>query len=191
MRLKVSLYALFDYDKHLFDELELPSGADRNEIIYTLLYDTMDRDVLYTDPVFLRRAIGIWSRKKMEEWELLYHALRMEYDPIHAYKVDETRHEDVDMDHPRDIEGTTDVDSDVSAYNSTEFQPERQQKGKSTEKGSVADKGTRDEERHLSGNIGNLTPTALLKEYIDYRGNVCFTDIVVNDFITQFIRLVF
>lgn len=211
MRLKVSLMALYDYDPDLFEDLHLPEGADKDEIVNALVLDTMDMDVLYTDPDFLKRAIDIWSTKKMEEWQLLYDALQMDYDPIHAYSdnVDIKKETDLtdtknwadDHTETRDLSGTTNMEGKTSAFDSSTYQPQSKQEGSGTDTGTVRNAGTdtgtlrkagyvREFGRRY-GNIGNLTPTQILKEYIEYHDSVCFADIVVNDFINRFIRLVY
>lgn len=211
MRLKVSLMALYDYDPDLFEDLHLPEGADKDEIVNALVLDTMDMDVLYTDPDFLKRAIDIWSTKKMEEWQLLYDALQMEYDPIHAFSdnVDIKKETDLtdtknwadDHTETRDLSGTTNMEGKTSAFDSSTYQPQSKQEGSGTDTGTVRNAGTdtgtlrkagyvREYGRRY-GNIGNMTPTQILKEYIEYHDSVCFADIVVNDFINRFIRLVY
>lgn len=211
MRLKVSLMALYDYDPDLFEDLHLPEGADKDEIVNALVLDTMDMDVLYTDPDFLKRAIDIWSTKKMEEWQLLYDALQMEYDPIHAFSdnVDIKKETDLtdtknwadDHTETRDLSGTTEMEGKTSAFDSSTYQPQSKQEGSGTDTGTVRNAGTdtgtlrkagyvREFGRRY-GNIGNMTPTQILKEYIEYHDSVCFADIVVNDFINRFIRLVY
>ena len=211
MRLKVSLMALYDYDPDLFEDLHLTEGADKDEIVNALILDTMDMDVLYTDPDFLKRAIDIWSTKKMEEWQLLYDALQMEYDPIHAFSdnVDIKKETDLtdtknwadDHTETRDLSGTTEMEGKTSAFDSSTYQPQSKQEGSGTDTGTIRNAGTdtgtlrkagyvREYGRRY-GNIGNLTPTQILKEYIEYHNSVCFADIVVNDFINRFIRLVY
>jgi hypothetical protein len=203
--------ALYDYDPDLFENLHLPEGADKDEIVNAVVLDTMDMDVLYTDPDFLKRAIDIWSTKKMEEWQLLYDALQMDYDPIHAYSdnVDIKKETDLtdtknwadDHTETRDLHGTTDMEGKTSAFDSATYQPQSKQEGSGSDTGTVRNAGTdtgtlrkagyvREFGRRF-GNIGNLTPTQILKEYIEYHDSVCFADIVVNDFINRFIRLVY
>ena len=190
-RLKISLYALYDYNKHIFDQLELPERADKDEIVNSLLLETLDRDVLYKDPGFMQTAIGVWSHKKMEEWQLLYEALQLEYNPIENYDRTEDESEAHRNSESRSLTGTSENESKVSAYNSSDYQPERKQTGTATDSGVITDQGTIQRGSRIHGNIGVTTSTFLLKEYIDYRGKVCFADIVINDFISEFIRLVY
>lgn len=210
-RLKASLYSLYLYDNDLFDNLNLPEGADKEEIVDALLLETLDMDVLYTDADFMKTAIGIWSKKKMEEWQLIYDALNEEYDPIHAFddRVDITKTTDLtdtknwadDHTETRDLAGTTAMTNRTSAFDSSSFENKDQQEGYGTDTGTVRNAGTdtgtlrkagsvREQGRRY-GNIGNLTPTQILKEYVEYHDEVCFADVVINDFINRFIRLVY
>lgn len=210
-RLKASLYSLYLYDNDLFDNLNLPEGADKEEIVDALLLETLDMDVLYTDADFMKTAIGVWSKKKMEEWQLLYDALQMEYDPIHAFddNIDITTETDLtdtknwadDHTETRDLSGTTKMENKTSAFDSSEYEPKDYSEGEGTDEGTVRKAGTdtgtlrkagyEREYGRRYGNIGNMTPTQILKEYIEYHDEVCFADVVINDFINRFIRLVY
>lgn len=211
MKLKVSLLALYDYDNALFEYLHLPEGADGEQIINNLLMETMDMDVLYTDPAFMKRAIGIWSQKKMEEWQLLYDALNIEYAPLDNYDryedITETRDltygKDLADDHTetRNLASGGSVNNSTAAYDSNTLQAKDASTVTGSDTGTVRNAGTETGETteggtvrragRIHGNIGVTTSTQMLRDYIDYRGKVCFDDIVINDFINQFIRLIY
>lgn len=211
MKLKVSLLALYDYDNTLFDNLHLPEGADGDQIVSNLLMETMDMDVLYTDPPFMKRAIGIWSQKKMEEWQLLYDALNIEYAPLDNYDryedITETRDltygKDLADDHTetRNLASGGSVTNTTAAYDSNTLQAKDASivtgsdtgtvRNAGTETGKTTEGGTVRRAGRIHGNIGVTTSTQMLRDYIDYRGKVCFDDIVINDFINQFIRLIY
>lgn len=198
-KLKVSLLALYDYNPDLFSEMELPEGADADTIITNLIMETMDQDVLYTDPEFLQHAIGIWSTKKMEEWQLLYDALNLEYAPLDNYDriedITETRNLSDDHTETRDLANTGTVTGRTAAYDSAALQNRDQSEAYGTDTGTVrhagSDTGTVRRAGRIHGNIGVTTSTKMLQEYIDYRGSVCFDDIVIHDFKVQFISAVY
>ena len=198
-KLKVSLLALYDYNPDLFSEMELPEGADGDQIVSNLILETMDRDVLYTDPEFMQHAIGIWSKKKMEEWQLLYDALNIEYAPLDNYDryedMTETRNLADDHTETRNLANGGTVTGSTSAYDSNTFQNKDQTVASGSDTGTVrhagTDTGTVRRAGRIHGNIGVTTSTQMLRDYVDYRGSVCFDDIVINDFINQFIRLVY
>ena len=210
-KLKVSLMALYNYDQTLFDNLELPEGADKDVIVSNLLMETMDRDVLYKDPDFMKSAIGYWSQKKMEEWQLLYDALQIEYAPLDNYDryeestdatdLTDTRNLADDHTETRDLANGGTVTGSTAAYDSSTLATRDQTVASGTDTGTVRHAGTDTgtvrkagtvtRTSHIRGNIGVTTSTQMLKEYMDYRGSVCFDDIVIHDFIMQFIRLVY
>ena len=60
-----------------------------------------------------------------------------------------------------------------------------------TDTGTLRKAGTVTRTSRIHGNIGVTTSVALLREYLQLYGDICFEDIVINDFITQFVRLVY
>lgn len=251
MRVKMSLLALYKANPDLFEELELPEGADANEIIPNLLLETADRDTLYTDAEFMQTYIGIWSHKMMEEWQLVFDALNKEYDPIENYdriedttdatditdtknwSDDHTRTDNLADDHTvtnnlahdytetRNLANGNTRTTTTAAYDSNTYQNKEQiadvgsdtgtdrnagtdtgtvrtagsntgsQRFAGTDTGTLRKAGTVIRSSRIHGNIGVRTSTEILKEYIDYRSKVCFADIVIQDFIHQFISLVY
>lgn len=86
---RLTLIGLYNYEnqfgRDLFDKLSLPAGYDKTTFVNTLLLEHGEKCVLYTNPDFLRTAIGIWSGKWQLELERIYEALTAEYNPIYNY----------------------------------------------------------------------------------------------------------
>lgn len=55
---------------------------DVDEFTTNLLLETSAFEVLYTDPNFLKMAIGAWAKKESEKWQLLYNTQYYKYNPI-------------------------------------------------------------------------------------------------------------
>ena len=55
---------------------------DSVEFTQNLLLETAAFEVLYTDPAFLKMAIGAWAKKESEKWQLLYNTQYYKYNPI-------------------------------------------------------------------------------------------------------------
>ena len=86
----LSIMALYSYDNTLFDGLQLPAGVDKDMLVDNILLDAASLEVLYPDPVFLNRAITVWSRKRLPVWTELQKTLEYEYNPIDNYDRTET-----------------------------------------------------------------------------------------------------
>lgn len=86
----LSIMALYRYDSTLFDGLQLPEGVDKDTLVDNILLDAASLEVLYPDPVFLNRAINVWSKKRLPVWTELQKTLEYEYNPIDNYDRTET-----------------------------------------------------------------------------------------------------
>lgn len=86
----LSIMALYRYDSTLFDGMQLPEGVDKDTLVDNILLDAASLEVLYPDPVFLNRAITVWSRKRLPVWNELQKTLEYEYNPIDNYDRTET-----------------------------------------------------------------------------------------------------
>lgn len=81
----MSILGLYNYDKSLFDNLVLPNGVNRETLIDNLCIELAELEILYTNPDFIKAAIGVWSRKEFASWEKLYTTTTFKYDPISNY----------------------------------------------------------------------------------------------------------
>lgn len=82
---RLTLIGLYNYDSTLFDNLSLPTGYDNDTFIESLLLEHGEKCVLYSNPTFLKSAIGTWSNKWNLELTRIYESLTAEYDPIYNY----------------------------------------------------------------------------------------------------------
>lgn len=82
---RLSLIGMYNYMPTLFDELTLPDGYDKDTFINSLLLEHGEKCVMYSDPDFMRDAIGVWCKKWDLELTKIYEALTAKYDPIFNY----------------------------------------------------------------------------------------------------------
>ena len=80
----LSLLGLYNYDNSILDDLALPADLEENRETITdnLLFETSEMEILYPDPVMLKAAIRVWSRKSLPVWQELYDTTQYEYNPI-------------------------------------------------------------------------------------------------------------
>jgi hypothetical protein len=76
---------MYNYMPTLFDELSLPDGYNKETFINSLLLEHGEKCVMYSNPDFMRDAIGVWGKKWDLELTKIYEALTAKYDPIYNY----------------------------------------------------------------------------------------------------------
>lgn len=79
-----------EHDNDLFKNLNIPEGIDKDNLVNNILLEGADFEVLYSDPIFMSNAIGIWSAKWYRTFEKWLAVLSKEYDPLQNYNGDET-----------------------------------------------------------------------------------------------------
>lgn len=93
----LSIYGLIrlkdDPDFNIFSELELPTqfADDPTVITDRLLLDTMELEVLYSDPDVFQGALGIYSKSRLHSWQKLADDMYKAYDPFINFTRDEAR----------------------------------------------------------------------------------------------------
>lgn len=83
----LSILGLYNYDNTIFDNFAIPTEMenDKETLIYNLLMECAEFEILYTDTDFIKAAIGTWSNKSLPVWEKEYATTQFEYDPIYNY----------------------------------------------------------------------------------------------------------
>ena len=82
MATTLSLLGLYEYNRTIFNRLEVPVGVDKEILINNLLAETAEFEILYTNNVVLEYLLYQWSKKNVHVWEKLLSTTRYEYDPI-------------------------------------------------------------------------------------------------------------
>ena len=73
---------LLEADEDLFSNMVLPEGVDRDLVIDTILEKYGMQALVRPDPSYMKKHIGVWSRRKLWTWTKLYDTLNLEYNPI-------------------------------------------------------------------------------------------------------------
>lgn len=85
---RISIYGLLTADPDLFSEMVWPEGIsaeDAEDILNNILLECYELEVLYPDPVIMKKAIGIWARQWKPNFERILLALSEEYNPLHNF----------------------------------------------------------------------------------------------------------
>lgn len=175
----LSLMGLYEWDNDLFDYLILPTGIDPDELVYNLLMDTAELEVLYPDPDFMKNAIGAWSAKELHRWESYMSVLNVaDYDPF------------INMDRHRNYTDTTTPnltttsETGVKAWNtitSTDPYADREQ---TTVK--ATGKNTFEHYEHNYGDSAMFSKQDIIEKEMDVRKKYQIYDLIIQDFKNRF-----
>ena len=188
MRATLSMIGLYNWDPSIFDTMELPAGLDRDTVISAILLDSMDLEVLYPDPEYMKYALANYSKRRIDVWNKLYSTTKLEYNPI--WNKDGTITETEEVSRTGDTSGksstttatkgsssgNSETDTYVFGFNeSSGAQSGRTtENGASTSSGNSTENGTssenrKDDEKRTytrseQGNIGVTTTQQMIKE---------------------------
>ena len=96
MTATLSIRGLYIVNETLFSDMVMPDGmdaSDRDIIVDNILNEYAELEVIYPDPVFMKDAIGKWSRKEVSTWQRIFNAAKAEYNPIENYNRTEEAEE--------------------------------------------------------------------------------------------------
>lgn len=140
----LTVMGMCNYDNTLFDDMVLPDGLDRDNVIANIIMECAELEVLYPNIIVFKMAIMHWSKKNLPIWEKMKTTTEFDYNPIHNLNRDEiwedvssgSRTTSGDEDNGRDAHGETISNSQnggsdsseqkVSAYDSSNYQPREQ-----------------------------------------------------------------
>ena len=72
-------------NQSVFDLLSLPEGIIKDDVVDNIILECGEFETLYSDPFFMRSAIGSWSKKHYRTFEKWIAALNIEYNPLENY----------------------------------------------------------------------------------------------------------
>ena len=168
-----------EMNKSLFDDLELPEGLSKDTLTSNILLEGGEFEVLYSDPYFMQEAIKTWSKREQATFERWVNALAIEYAPLENYDRHEDWTDTLDSDSTSSSRGTVDTSNsgtnqlDVSAYDSTGYQPKDKTTSSDTIDTDTTDSttGTLDNIGHhngrVHGNIGVTTSQQMLEAELE------------------------
>ena len=180
---KVTLLAMNTFfinaNGDLFQGLTLPEGLAKNTLTNNILLQGGEFEVLYSDPFFLQNAISIWADREAATFQRWVDALSIEYAPLENYDRHENWTDTLDSDGTSRTTGTNDtstsgtVTTDVSAYDSTGYQPKEKVTTAETIDNDTTENNTStldNEGVHagrIHGNIGVTTSQQMLEAELD------------------------
>ena len=132
----IGLYNFLDYQGiDLFDEMNLPTGIDKDLVINNILFIAGENELLYPDSAFMISAIEMWSKKWYRTFEKWFEVLSMDYNPIENYDRKEAWSDSTSSSELNSLstsesssssssdssQGSTSALNDVSAFNASDL----------------------------------------------------------------------
>lgn len=195
----LGLYQYGAYDqKDLFQNMKIPAGIDRQDLIDNILEQGAAFEVLYPDFEYLQFSIGAWSKRWYRTMEKWLEALTVQYDPLNNYD----RHEEwTDNDN---VSGKTETSAgvnttgqdelSVTAYDSDQYHSKEKTDSSGTSESTGSSETNTDAESkhsgHLWGNIGVTTSQEMLREELDVQ-KFNLIQQITDLFLTEFCIMVY
>ena len=82
---RITLWGFYQYDKTLFDNILLPDGIDKDNLVADIMRNSGDLYPYHQIPEYLKRNITFWFSRRLFDFDRMYKSLRMEYSPIDNY----------------------------------------------------------------------------------------------------------
>lgn len=159
---RLTLWGIYQYDKTLFDNIVLPDGINKDNLVSDIMRNSGDLYPYHQVPEYLKRNMNFWFARRLFDFSRMYDALRVEYSPIENYD----RKENITRDYENsgiDRASTTLGSSTTSSHTGTDT--DSTQGGGSNEKGVSAynedgyTNREKDTETHNSSNTQTYNST--------------------------------
>lgn len=202
----MSLLGLYTYDDQLFSKMSFPddfSSDDQELFINNLLMECAELEVLFTDPDFMKNAIGVWSKKEVGVWNRLYAAMNEEYNPIENYD----RHAEIDDQNRGTVthagtdsttgSGADTLENSITSFNANTYLPHDKavaSKGatEATTYGhTITDTTGHKLTEYEHGNIGIRSAQELLTQEMEIRPKLNIFNYMIESFRQRFCLLVY
>ena len=189
---KMTLIGMDNYfNGHLFDGLQLPAPFDHETAVNTILMRGGEFPVLWANPDFVRNMIRVWSGKNQLTFRKFAQAMEAEFDPTYNYD----RYEEWTDKAQEDSEASGSADNSsttrVSAYDSATLQPESSLSGETSSSSTGSRKNDSAHKGHIYGNIGVVTATKMLTEFMEFYQDFNVYDILADMFCKEFCTMIY
>ena len=167
----LSLYGLYEYDNTLFDSFVYPDGMDKETIVTSILVACGDNEVRYPNPLRCKAMINHFFKSNEWRFNELWKTTQYDYDPLVNYDLEITvnRTNSAERNLNAELESGGTSESQVSAFNSTAYQPERKAIDSSNNSSNETENtsGEDSEIRHEKGDNSARSTQYMIKEQRD------------------------
>lgn len=198
MRATLSILGLYNFKPSIFSMLHLPTGVNRDDVIYNIIMEGAELEVLYPQAELLETLIDRWSAARVEDWRRELAALSAEYNPIENYDRTET-HSDVykrELTESGRLTGKV-VDGGKNTNKIAAFNESTPQTAEISETDNTTDTTNTDsrdlgggDNREINirahGNIGVTTNQEMIEAEMQMRARYNIVDIITREFLNKF-----
>ena len=212
---RLTLWGIYQYDTTLFDNIVLPDGIDKDNLIANIMRNSGDLYPYHQVPEYLKKNITFWFSRRLFDFERMYEALRVEYSPIENYdrKENTTRnYENSGTDKESTTLGSTttstnigsnDNENKVSAYNESDYSNREKDtqsynstltntgSGTDTKQTEYGLKRKEVEDIRVHGNIGTTTSQQMIESEMELRAKYDIYKIISREFEREFLVQVY
>ena len=212
---RITLWGFYQYDKTLFDNIVLPEGIDKDNLVSDIMRNSGDLYPYHQVPEYLKSNINYWFARRLFDFERMYEALRVEYSPIENYdrKENTTRsYENSGTDKESTTLGSTttstnvgsnDNENKVSAYNESDYSNREKDtqsynstltntgSGTDTKQTEYGLKRKEVEDIRVHGNIGVTTSQQMIESEMELRAKYDIYKIISREFEREFLVQVY
>ena len=167
MKATLSILALYNYDNAVFDNLLLPVGIDKDDVVNNLLLELAELEIIYPNYDTMKAAIGFWSKKELSVWNKLYDTTQYEYNAIHNFD----RTEEYTDTETRNLAGTDNETRDLAGTDTRN----------SVTNGTTTNNGTDTSKEYVSGFNEAVATLAKQTEQLLGTGNIVEGTVVNTD----------
>lgn len=204
----LSVLGLYRYDPTIFDNMAVPYGVDKDDLVAEIIFETAELEVLIPDSDLFKSMVGVWSNLRMKSWNDMMNVLTVRgYDPF--INIDRTETETRDLhgtanntrSYNEQNENTPDLTTtdQIQSYDSGAWQ-DRQKRlnaGKETAKhtGSVGDNGSTSDSgtitRRTVGDSAMYTKQNIIEQEMNIREKYDMYRIIISEFKREFCLLIY
>lgn len=168
---KITLLGFYRYNEHLFDEMELPEGIEKDTLIDTILMRGAEYDVIYSDPDFMQSLIGSWSKSWRKVFEKWLEVTNTDFAPLENYDRYEDFADTSQLSGTGSTSGsdTANATGRTSAYNTNGFTNADDSNTSATTHTDSQTASTENKVHtaHIHGNIGVTTSSQMYREFYE------------------------
>ena len=207
---KITMLGLETYlksnNQSLFDDIVIPASIDKDTLVNSILLESAEFEVLYSNPSFMHQAIQLWFRKWNRTFTKWMEVLELKYNPLDNYDRSEEWSDKSgtysagtvsDESHGTTNDNGSSINN-VSAYDSDTFEPSENSSSSSnasvdnktdTTTASTTDTSSIHTGR-VHGNIGVMSTQELLTRELEVDKFNVYNQIV-DMFLREFCLLIY
>lgn len=192
---KLSILGLYQWNNHIFDNLNLPEEIDAETVKWKILEECAELEILYADPEYMELSIQHWSAGMLPNWQKIVDALIAEYNPI--WNKDGTIHETMiyGQDKVTAVTGQRDQTNthSVSGFNEQGMHASDEDHAVGLQATDTNTRDTRTDSRTVTeqGNIGVTESSAMVRHEVELRAEFNIYQIIADDFKKKYCLMVY